>query len=158
MTTTRWWVSALLIFFLQTVVLPFWWQAEVRPDLWLVAVALITLFYGPRHGIWVAALAGVIADVLAANFFGPHLAGYLLLVLPLWLAWSRFQIRWEMSFLAVLVASLFAALVYYCIWWLGGIPINITRSFLGVALPQVLLNALLALALHPLLRPRRQGD
>ena len=98
MTTTRWWVSALLIFFLQTVVLPFWWQAEVRPDLWLVAVALITLFYGPRHGIWVAALAGVIADMLAANFFGPHLAGYLLLVLPLWLAWSRFQIRWECRF------------------------------------------------------------
>ena len=119
MTTTRRWVSALLIFFLQTAVLPFWWQAEVRPDLWLVAVVLIT---------------------------------------PLWLAWSRFQIRWEMSFLAVLVASLFAALVYYCSWWLGGIPINVTRSFLSVALPQALLNALVALALHPLLRPRRQGD
>ena len=100
----------------------------------------------------------MIADVLAANFFGPHLAGYLLLILPLWLAWSRFQIRWEMSFLAVLVASLFAALVYYCSWWLGCIPINVTRSFLSVALPQALLNALVALALHPLLRPRRQGD
>ena len=50
MTTTRRWVSALLIFFLQTAVLPFWWQAEVRPDLWLVAVVLITLFYGPRCG------------------------------------------------------------------------------------------------------------
>ena len=71
-------ITALVVFILQSVVLPRVFNGIVQPNLILLFVIIVSLRFGQRKGTGVALLGGFLQDVVIGNFFGIHILPYLL--------------------------------------------------------------------------------
>ena len=75
----RCFITALIVFILQSSVLPFIFGEVTQPNLILVFVVLIALHMGQKMGITTALIGGFCQDVIIGNFFGVHLLPYLII-------------------------------------------------------------------------------
>ena len=82
-------ITALVVFILQSVVLPRVFNGIVQPNLILLFVIIVSLRFGQRKGTGVALLGGFLQDVVIGNFFGIHILPYLLVA-----ALSSYLGRW----------------------------------------------------------------
>ncbi|EFD93312.1 rod shape-determining protein MreD [Veillonellaceae bacterium DNF00751] len=70
---------AVVLFFLQSTLIPFLFDGVTQPNVFFLAVILIALQYGRKAGIVTAVVAGFVQDVVLSNFFGLHLIPYVIL-------------------------------------------------------------------------------
>ena len=79
-----------VIFLLQSSFLPFLFNGIMQRDLWLTVIALSSLVVDRKTAILLAAIGGLLQDVVTSNFFGLHLLPYLGIIFPFWrCCWLR---------------------------------------------------------------------
>jgi len=97
---------AAVLFILQSSVLPFFFNGTSQPDLFLVALSVLALVLDVRYVLMLAAVFGILQDVVIGNFFGLHLLPYLVV------AWTfskltkeKFNRHWYVSLSAAAAGS-----------------------------------------------------
>lgn len=148
--------TSVLLLLLQSAVLPFVWPVLPLPDLWLIAVILLTFFYGPRYGLPAALIGGLTTDVVTGTLVGGHLLVYLVAVALLRPFWRILQNRLRLTFLAVFFVGLVAGEFGVFVAKAAGAEISWLRYFWGTALPQAVMNAPCSVLLHLWWRPQRE--
>lgn len=87
-----------VIFLLQSSFLPFLFNGIMQPDLWLTVIALSSLVVDRKTAILLAAIGGLLQDVVTSNFFGLHLLPYLgITLLFLKFGRDRYNKHWHIS-------------------------------------------------------------
>ena len=141
-----------VIFLLQSSFLPFLFNGIMQPDLWLTVIALSSLVVDRKTAILLAAIGGLLQDVVTSNFFGLHLLPYLgITLLFLKFGRDRYNKHWYISLLAVLLASVIYVVVSSIIMGWAGSRYPSLFYFVYLGIPLVLMNGGCALALHPLI-------
>ena len=122
------------------------------PDLMLSLVLAILLLDEPRSALAVAIGGGFLVDALGANGTAFSPIFYLTVVLALAVPASKMLSRF-LSFCVLLLPSLVLRALYtaVCLWvHRGALPT--LSGLLQILLPELLLTALLALLIYPLVR------
>lgn len=151
---------SLVLFLMQTSLLPFLFDGITQPDIWLTTVALATLVYDKKIALLLALIGGLVQDIVISNFFGLRLLPYLAIAMIfLELGKERYNRHWYISLLAVWIASAFYVLASSFIMWLAGSHYPPVAYFLHLGIPFILMNGVAALFLHPILwGMKREGE
>ncbi len=148
----------IILFFVQGAMLPFWWPGMHVPDLWLVTTVLLTYFYGPRVGLVAALAGGISQDIIIGNFFGLHLAAYVAGVLCTLPAWNHLQLRWNLAFLTVFIASVAGGFANVAVLLTANEIVQISAYATETILPGAAVDTAFSLPLYYILRPRRESE
>ena len=101
-----------VIFLLQSSFLPFIFNGVTQPDLWLTVIVLASLVVDKKSALLLAAIGGLLQDVVTSNFFGLHLLPYLgITLLFLKFGRDRYNRHWYVSLFAVLLASVIYVII-----------------------------------------------
>ncbi len=140
---------ALVTFFLQASVIPFFFDGLTQPDLWLVVIVLATLIFDNRTAMILALVGGLLSDILIGNLFGLHLLPYLAIAaLYLALGKKRYNKHWYISLIAILLASgLYLFLSAFVMWCATAKHLAISY-ILYMGIPFTLWNAAGMLVFH----------
>ena len=110
-----------------------------KPNLLLLLVVFIDLFWGIRYGIVTAIVAGLLKDSFGLNVFGLHMlaflsAAYLTIVLRRYLYLSGSRTSY---LLMILCVSLGYFCVEYILHWMFR-PLHVMETFGLILIPQLL--------------------
>lgn len=138
-----------VIFLLQSSFLSFLFNGIMQPDLWLTVIALSSLVVDRKTAILLAAIGGLLQDVVTSNFFGLHLLPYLgITLLFLKFGRDRYNKHWYISLLAVLLASVIYVVVSSIIMGWAGSRYPSLFYFVHLGISLVLMNGGCSLVLH----------
>ena len=151
-------VVPLVAALLQGSVVPFIMVAGARPNLVILAAASWAVVAGPREAIWWAFLGGLAMDLLSGGPVGALALASLLPVAAIGLTETPGRPR-SVATAVVLVglASGAAFVLYAIVLALAGVQLPDAPTLLGTSLAGAIYNAVLAIAVYPLLRTFRRG-
>ena len=145
-------IIGVITFFIQGQVLPMIMPTNWIPNLVLVWVGIITLIHGRRAGLIIAAIGGIVHDVLISNFFGMHLFPYIILVYVLSLVKSKiYEEQWYVSFILVALSTLVDGILRILMLYMVRVDIMALPYLWHLVLPAMVVNGILGIVLHIIL-------
>ena len=139
-------ITCLIVFLLQSVVLPFCFSGVSQPNLILVFVILVALHTDHRVGIITALLGGFCQDVIIGNFFGIHLLPYLIVAFVCGsIGRNVDKDQWFMTILIVLIATEACLIITCLVLLLSGQYIRVFSYLLQYSVPMLVYHGILAL-------------
>ena len=138
-------ITALVVFILQSVVLPRVFNGIVQPNLILLFVIIVSLRFGQRKGTGVALLGGFLQDVVIGNFFGIHILPYLLVAaLSSYLGRSLEKDQYILLVLLVLVITEAYLVFTYLVLSLSGQFVSFIPYLAQYSVPLLVSHGILA--------------
>lgn len=115
-------VLAIISLLLQSTVLPYLTVGGVTPDLVLVLAILYTIFQGPKRGVAMGFVLGIIEDIFLGRFIGMNaLTKGITSFIIGWFSQRAFRENILVPILAMVSATLFNELLFLCVGKIVGL-------------------------------------
>ena len=152
-------LTIIIVFILQSTVIPLLFNGTTQPNLIGLAVILTALCHGQRIGIIAALMGGIGQDVVIGNFFGIHLLPYLIIALVCSKIGRSIERNQYVLILLLALGATELTLVLTCmVLWFSGQFIDSVVYLTYYTVPMLLYHVILALPVHFIISRLRRED
>ena len=152
-------ITAVIVFLLQSVVLPRIFNGVEQPNLIFIVVVLVALRFGQRIGIGAALIGGFVQDVVIGNFFGIHIVPYLVLAFAASYVGRMVEDGQRLLvILLLLVATELNLVLTYAVLALSGQFISLPAYLAQYSIPLLLYHGILVLPADKAVRKMRNEE
>ena len=152
-------IGAIVVFCLQSSVLPFIFNGITQPNLIFVFVTLIALHMGHKIGMATALAGGFCQDVIIGTFFGIHMLPYLIIAFVCGSFGENVdREQWLLPFFVVLIATEFCLIITCGVLWLSDQYVRVFSYLFQYSVPMLVYHAVLAIPLDRIVWMMKRDD